>query len=222
MALVRLGGLITDARGSMGGTVFSRNRAGAIIRARVVPTDPSTAGQNLARARWAAGPVAWAALTEAERQAFNNKAEIVVFPNKLGDAAKPSGFNLFMKVFASLDIAGLTQVTTPPVTPITEDFGTTMIYTGASGMEITSPTADWPTDAVLLLRYAINLPPGRNYHKGPYPTSQIAIAADFTVDVLIAVVDADLDENSTMFAEWRMVLVDGSSSAPRRARGYKP
>lgn len=50
MALVQFGGGILDARGSIGGQVFSKNRFGNYMRARITPVNPNSARQAVVRA----------------------------------------------------------------------------------------------------------------------------------------------------------------------------
>ena len=49
MALVLLGGGVTDIRGSIGGTTFSRSKAGNYARARMKPVNPVSTAQQFQR-----------------------------------------------------------------------------------------------------------------------------------------------------------------------------
>lgn len=67
MAKITYGGLITSASGSMGGTVFSRNRYGPYIRRRAIPVNPDTSYQMEIRAILSAISQAWRGLTDDQR-----------------------------------------------------------------------------------------------------------------------------------------------------------
>ncbi|KKM85978.1 hypothetical protein LCGC14_1283680 [marine sediment metagenome] len=98
MALVRYGGGILDARGSIGGQVHSRNRFGAYIRARVTPVNPRTFRQAVVRAIVGAQSGEWSnTLTQLQRDAWEVYADAIVFQNKLGAQIKLTGFNHFIR-----------------------------------------------------------------------------------------------------------------------------
>lgn len=49
MALIKFGMMMTDARGKLGGHVFTKARNGATIRTKVSPANPQTSAQSLSR-----------------------------------------------------------------------------------------------------------------------------------------------------------------------------
>lgn len=98
MALVRLGGGVHDIRGSIGGTVFSKNRSGNYIRARVTPVNPQSQRQNVMRAVTQDLSQRWSnVLTQAQRDEWEVYAAAIVRLNKLGAQIKLTGFNHFMR-----------------------------------------------------------------------------------------------------------------------------
>ncbi len=98
MALIQLGGGILDARGSIGGQVFSRNRSGNYIRARITPVNPRSPRQNVIRAVIQTLANAWSAvLTQAQRDAWEVYAANIVRQNKLGAQIKLTGFNHYVR-----------------------------------------------------------------------------------------------------------------------------
>ena len=95
MALVQFGGGVMDIRGSIGGQVFSKNRFGNYIRARITPVDPKSAGQTFMRTVMAGNAIKWHdALTQANRDAWEVYANSIVTTNKLGAAIKLTGFRM--------------------------------------------------------------------------------------------------------------------------------
>ena len=114
--LVRYGGGILDARGSIGGQVHSRNRYGSYVRARTTPVNPQSARQSAIRAIVAAVSSQWyTALSQAQRDAWNVFATNVPATNKLGQSINLTGFNQFVKSNVAAANAGQIQITAGPI-----------------------------------------------------------------------------------------------------------
>lgn len=106
MALIKLGQIAADIRGSIGGTTFARNRAGAFARNRTKPINPSSGIQNAARARFGSVSFAWAALTSDQRQAWQAVAATTTRLNRLGEPYVPTGRQMFMEVNSNALLVG--------------------------------------------------------------------------------------------------------------------
>jgi len=122
MAKIKLGAMITDIRGAIGGTVFSRNKGGAYAKKNTSPTNPSTPAQGAARSVFGAVSQAWKDLTISQQNAWNTAAPGFPYTDVLGDVREYSGRSLFMKLNSQIkliDAAG-TQLDVPP-TPATLD-----------------------------------------------------------------------------------------------------
>ena len=126
MALIQLGGGILDARGSIGGQVFSKNRFGNYIRARITPVNPKSSRQNTIRASIQSLAQRWSAvLTQLQRDAWEVYAAAIVRQNALGAQIKLTGFNMFIRsnsirsqsADTVIDI-GPTTLTLPPGDPL--------------------------------------------------------------------------------------------------------
>jgi len=220
--LVKLAAIVAEARGSVGGVTFARNRYGAYARNRTKPVDPGSEKQNEARSRMSSAVVAWRALTAAQRDAFNAKALTTDFVNALGESIHPTGMTLFVRGYNLLDLAELAQVTAPPVTPIIDDSSAAFSYIADPGLRLYSDTGEWPANAVILIWHMRNLTNSTFYYKGPYTGFKNAVAGDFVADYNLLAETASLDDDSSHFALWRLVGEDGAASAPRRGRAFKP
>lgn len=98
MALIKFGGGITEMRGSIAGNVYSRNRYGAYARARTIPTNPNTSGQQSVRAALATLTTKWSStLTAIQRTAWALYASNVAMKNGLGETIFLSGFNHYIR-----------------------------------------------------------------------------------------------------------------------------
>lgn len=99
MALIKLGGLAQDVRGSLNGTTFSRNRGGAYVRSKVSPVQPVSPFSSAARAIFASLSQRWAsALTALQRSGWVTFAATHTFVNVFGDAITLSGIAMYQSV----------------------------------------------------------------------------------------------------------------------------
>ena len=123
----KFGAIVVDGRGKLGGHVASKNRAGSYFRTKVTPVNPNTAAQVNARSILATLAVAWSALTDAYRLAWNNATDLWKGTNVFGDLKHPSGFNLFCRLNANLAHISVAQINTPPL-PTTIGHWTTFSF----------------------------------------------------------------------------------------------
>lgn len=110
----------------------SKNRAGAYLRTKVTPVNPSTSYQVTARARLASFSQAWRALTQAQRDAWNNAVSDYKQTDIFGDIQNPSGFNLYVRLNNNLDNVGASAIDTP-LAPTAVNVFTSMSVAAAEG-----------------------------------------------------------------------------------------
>lgn len=116
MAKIKFGMMMTDARGKLGGQVFSKNRSGAYVRTKVTPVNPRTTFQQSNRALLGNVSTGWAGLTRDQIRAWNEATSQWVKTNVFGDSTKPSGKNLYTGLNKVLSVAypALPLLTLPP------------------------------------------------------------------------------------------------------------
>lgn len=114
MAKIKFGMMMTDARGKLGGQVFSKNRAGAYVRTKVTPSNPRTISQMESRSILGTLSAGWNALTDAQRASFNNAVESWQKTNIFGDMVKPTGKNLYTSLNKNLLQAELSPINVAP------------------------------------------------------------------------------------------------------------
>lgn len=101
--------------GSIGGTVWSRNRFGAYVRNRSVPVNPNTDRQVAVRNIVRALTIAWQnTLTAPQRDAWDTYAANVTWMNKLGQSVNLTGLNHFIRSNTPRLQSGSTQIDTGP------------------------------------------------------------------------------------------------------------
>lgn len=115
MARIKFGMMMTDARGKLGGHVFTKAKSGATIRTKVTPLNPKTSAQSEARSALGANSQAWRMLSETQRLAWNSAAQVVSKTNAFGDTYFPSGKNYFTAVNNNLRNVGSQILVDPPV-----------------------------------------------------------------------------------------------------------
>jgi hypothetical protein len=115
MANIVLGAMVVEARGSVGGSTFSRNAGGAYARGRVKPTNPQTPFQSLVRSMLGANAKNWGSvLTDAQRSAWITVAPEHPLPNKVGAIITLSGIQMYQQLNMVLALVGSTPIDVPP------------------------------------------------------------------------------------------------------------
>lgn len=114
MAKIKFGMMMTDARGKLGGHVFSKNRAGSFVRTKVTPSNPNTQAQSQARALFSSISQQWSSLTQQVRDSFNSAVQDWARTDIFGDLRNPTGKNLFQRLNNQAQSAGLPPVVTLP------------------------------------------------------------------------------------------------------------
>lgn len=114
MALLKLGTLASMIRGSIGGTTYANNRAGAYARNRTKPINPMTAKQTASRARFGNQSNGWSGLDAGLKGLWQDQALTVTLLNRVGDSYTPTGRQLFLQLNNNLAHSGFSTITSPP------------------------------------------------------------------------------------------------------------
>lgn len=217
----------SEASGSIGGTVYAHNRGGQYVRARTIPVDPGSVYQQAVRMYMGTLSTAWSnILTAAQRGAWDNYADQVRIPDRLGDPRNVGGLGMYCRCNVPILQAGLTRVDDGPTTLTMPSF-TAPTFTNVVAGTLTVDVGFDPGDAWAnevggaLLVYASR---GKtitiNYFKGPYrfmdlvagaaspPTSPQSMNLPFTVTA-----------GQRVFFQARAVRADGRLSLPFRNFG---
>lgn len=118
MARVKFGSIVTEIRGSVGGTTFQVNKYGFTAKNKSVNVRPNTVKQSGVKSIFSFSVKAWRNLTETARGNWNTFAANFPQYTKNDDTVPISGFNAFVKWHTAYYLA--TGVTTLPADePIT-------------------------------------------------------------------------------------------------------
>lgn len=228
MAQVIFGGGVAEARGSVGGVTFSRNRGGAYMRNRSIPTDPGTVQQVAVRTFMATLSNVWVnTLTAAQRALWDAYADAVHLPNSLGQPRNVGGLGMFCRTNVPCLQWGKTRIDDAPTIYDLGDFTAPVIGSITASTDILSlgfnDEDDWAgeTDSGMLVYCSRPMNATRNFFKGPYryadaiegddvtpPTTPQAINLPFPVEV-----------GHKVFIQVRVLRADGRLSSPFRDAG---
>lgn len=167
MALIQVGAGVTDIRGSIGGTTYSRSAAGLIARARRKGVNPNTPAQTSARARVSLLAEAWnSTLTAQQRADWRDYAAGTPGTNKLGQTITLSGLNMFIAVNAIRRECALALVAAAPL-ELGMAVSTPLVFTASAATQqitLADPVSGWDKDTdddYLRVAYALPQQGGR-------------------------------------------------------------
>ena len=172
MALIHLGPMASDVRGSMGGSVFSRNRSGIYIRRRVVPVNPQTGPQSEARNRISDLQALFRdVLTADQRAMWSALAAGSTAKNKVGLAITLTAQNMYIKVNTLKLRCGLGAMHVAPAPPVGCDAPEVTVLGDTGGVKITACTPAIVTDECFYVQVGLAVNQTVQYYKGPWPIS---------------------------------------------------
>lgn len=116
-ALIR-SSLLSDITGSIGGTTYARCRGGSYARNRTNPYNPQTVAQGTVRSMLGSLSMNWNALTQEQRDAWNEYAMGLSVFNRLGQSYAPSGRQAFIQQNQNLQIIAASTIDDPPATTV--------------------------------------------------------------------------------------------------------
>lgn len=179
MALVKYTAIVADMRGSLAGTVFSKNSYGAYVRTKVTPVNPQTIAQQGVRQFFGQLSQAWRGLTQAQRNGWNTSAVNFNRTNVFGDQSQLNGFNLFKQLNQNLLITGNATIDDAPLPAAVFGFTAASLVadTGLGNLTLTYAPAI-PAGTSVLVSATAQLSAGVNFVKSELRTIKVAVTAD--------------------------------------------
>ena|SRR6187431_506272 len=179
--------VFSQASGSTGGLVYSRNQGGMYVRSRAKPTNPNSEAQAAVRDAMRDAVYAWSnTLNDIQREEWNTYAFNTPTWNRLGEATSKTGQQMYIRGAIPRIQAGLSLPTSGPgsfdlgdITPPTE------LEAGIGGESISlafdenDPWVSTPGAAMLIYQ---SRPQNatRTYGKGPYQLASMIEGASVT------------------------------------------
>jgi hypothetical protein len=182
---IKWGALVVDGRNKIGGQVASKNRAGAYLRNKVTPVNPSSSAQVTQRARFARFAQGWRGLTQALRDAWNAAVSAYKTTDIFGDIQNPSGFNLYVRLNTNLDNIGASAIDVPAA-PVAVNVFSSMSLAAAEGAGTIVATVSPETldaNEYVIFRATPAQSPGKNFVKSEFRQ----------IDVVTAIVAGSVD-----------------------------
>jgi len=220
--LVKYGGGIIQASGSIAGNTFARNRFGNYGRARTKPVNPKSGRQMSVRAlmiylaeQWRMSP-----MDSTIREAWETYAESVNWQNKLGEVVKLTGYNHFMRSNAARMAYGLELVTAAPTDLGLPNADPAFVVTASETdkkltIDFTVGLA-WCLEDTGCLAVQMGRPqnPTRNFFGGPYRFADKIVGEDPGPLVTGEEIDPPftLVEGQKIWCQARIVRADGRVS----------
>lgn len=113
MGLVKFGGGVAGVSGKIGGTVYSRNQAGAYARNWAKPVNPSSGRQTSVRTQFSNGSSGYSLLNALKVSAWAGYAATLTRVNRQGANYTPSGRQMYMETAQNLAQLGLAALSAP-------------------------------------------------------------------------------------------------------------
>lgn len=210
IAIVKYGPTVVDVRGTIAGTIFSRNSSGPYARSWAKSSNPRTDLQSNRREFLAACAQFWDTMTSGQRDNWDTWA-LLAFnerTNSVGENYFPSGFNQFCRVNTLRLLQG-TPITgnTPPAlaTAATVITSMTVAATPSVSALATFPASEYLT-TFLIVELAFARQKAAQPNKGNYrlmiiETAGTSTTKDFTAEMQATFGDPTI--GSTAHARFR-------------------
>lgn len=224
MAKIKFGMMMTDARGKLGGQVFSKNRGGAYVRTKVTPVNPQTTYQQNVRANFGNVSQSWAGLTPEQIAAWNAAVNDWQSTDIFGDLRTPSGKNLFQRINNYLAELELAYFVNPPMKQVVQQI-TNLTATATISPDAVSITLDASAnlsdyDAYLLVSATPPVSNGVTFVKnryrriGKYEPIEGANTIDITADYVAKFGSFSSAVGQKMFIQVTPILSNGQVGVP--------
>lgn len=135
MASIKYSGLVTDIKGSIGGTTFKGTRQGAVIQNKVTKPPTTANGAKITKAdagrmqrNIATNVFGWKSLDADQRNAWDMAAPSYPFKDKFGNEYTPSGYQLYQSVNSDLLLIEEPTIDIPPTPEAWENCPEFMVH----------------------------------------------------------------------------------------------
>lgn len=206
---------MTDARGKVGGQVFSKNRSGAYVRTKVTPSNARTSRQSFIRAALSRISANWSALTDEQRKGFDGAVNDWKTTNVFGDATAPTGKTLYTKL--NLNLVNSVQNEIENV-PEKAEFPQVTIEDAAKSVTDFQVNLSGSTvGCKVVIAATPQLSQGTSFYKGKF--RQIAVftgtvTSEFEIAGLYSEKFGTLTAGSNVAVQVVLVLPNGQASIP--------
>lgn len=213
MAIVKYGPLVSEVRGSIGGTTFTAGRFGNVVRQRRSPIHAPTVRRHTYKSLFATVIAHWVStLNQGQRDAWDTLAAATDFTNSLGETYHPTGLNLYVRSNVLLLKIDGTRQDTAPATAVGDHMLMEYQYVDLTGLQARRQA---PPTAAHTVAFWLSLPasPSVKFYVSPwllitYKTTDALAAWQtiFDIDLLV--------HHQRYFLRDRGIYTDGKITAP--------
>lgn len=170
MAKVKYGAMVTDARGSVDGIVYSKNQYGGYVRQKVSPVQPRTSRQQEVRNSFGALSKEYSnTLVDTDRTLWKQFAKNNPITDVFGNSQVLNAISMYQRVNRVLHELGLPSLTQPPINMDVESFPSVIVHMKANDNGIWAETTGTLTDPLNKLYTHLTPPlPGGVTNIQPY------------------------------------------------------
>jgi len=212
MAKILPGPVVAEARGQMGGVVFSRNRYGLYIRNNSSPVNPNSSRQVAIRALFTQMSQHWRdTLTAAQRAAWELYAAGTPLRDQFGLPQLITGANMYCRFNVPWVDIGETRVdNAPPAGGQAAMLSTTLTGTTGAGVQLTaySPTLA-ANDRIYVKCSTAAMSQAREFFNGPWER-RAYLAGDVALPTLL-IAAGSMVIGQRWFFRFRALLEDGTA-----------
>ncbi len=165
MAKIVTSALVADIRNKIGGNVFTKARAGSMVRRKVSPIQPRSTAQRGVRAGFTALSKAWsgALMDDTKRAAWNALAALAPVKDKFGATVTLTGLQMFQKLNRILQTLAVPLIYTPPATLEASYPGELTVTATAPGTLTVNPALHETASENAIVSAASQQSPGRSF-----------------------------------------------------------
>ncbi len=115
MASIKLAHVVSDIKGSIGGSIFGNTGNQRYLRTKTSQVNRITTAQSKQRSFITSLTQSWRTLSDTQRKLWNGFAENQTTTNRVGDNIQLTGFNWYVKLNSRLFLIAKTLLSIPPL-----------------------------------------------------------------------------------------------------------
>lgn len=194
MAKVLFTAVVAEMRGKLAGTVFTRNRGGAVARTKVSPSNNRTNARQIVRTNLASISALWRTLTQGQQDGWAAMAPFYSKTDAFGNKKSLSGQQLFVSSNATLAMVGIApRFDAPLFEPSgytgTPDMNVVATGTGSPLVEAVFTTVTADANVKFLVRATPVMSAGINNPTGRFKLVAFGVADGANTNITVLYTD---------------------------------